>query len=96
MHIKTILNRVPKFKSFAYEAVCRVEEALVPTLEVELYSHVRTAAWCIAAVTASGLATIRCRTDTETYLQRYAKTIREDESTRRPQEPRIFWIDSTS
>jgi hypothetical protein len=42
MHIKTILNRVPKFKSFAYKTVCRVEEALVPTLEVELQPRVNS------------------------------------------------------
>jgi transposase len=36
MQIKTILNRVQKFKSFVYGAVRWVEGASVPTLEVEL------------------------------------------------------------
>ena len=36
MQIKTILNRVQKFKSFVYGAVRWVEGATVPTLEVEL------------------------------------------------------------
>jgi hypothetical protein len=36
MHIKTILNRVQKFKSFVYGRVCWVENALVPTVDVEL------------------------------------------------------------
>ena len=36
MQIKTILNRVQKFKSFVYGAVRWVEGDSVPTLEVEL------------------------------------------------------------
>ena len=36
MQIKTILNRVQKFKSFVYGAVRWVEGASVPTFEVEL------------------------------------------------------------
>jgi len=36
MQIKTILNRVHKFKSFVYGAVRLVEDAPVPTLEVEI------------------------------------------------------------
>lgn len=36
MQIKTILNRVHKFKSFVYGAVRLVEGAPVPTLEVEI------------------------------------------------------------
>ena len=36
MHIKTILNRVQKFKSFVYGKVCWVEDTLVPTVDVEL------------------------------------------------------------
>jgi transposase len=36
MQIKTILNRVQKFKSFVYGAVRWVEGAAVPTLEVEI------------------------------------------------------------
>ncbi len=36
MQIKTILNRVQKFKSFVYGAVRLVEDGDVPTLEVEL------------------------------------------------------------
>ena len=35
MQIKTILNRVQKFKSYVYGAVRWVEGAAVPTLEVE-------------------------------------------------------------
>ncbi len=36
MQVKTILNRVQKFKSFVYGAVRRVEDTSVPTLEVEI------------------------------------------------------------
>ncbi len=36
MQIKTILNRVQKFKSFVYGIVRWVEDATVPTLEVEI------------------------------------------------------------
>ena len=36
MQIKTILNRIQKFKSFVYGAVRLVEGAPVPTLEVEI------------------------------------------------------------
>ena len=36
MQIKTILNRVHKFKSFVYGAVRWVEGGTVPALEVEL------------------------------------------------------------
>jgi len=36
MQIKTILNRVQKFRSFVYGAVCWVEDAKEPTIEVEL------------------------------------------------------------
>jgi hypothetical protein len=36
MQVKTILNRVQKFKSFVYGAVRCVEGASVPTLEVEM------------------------------------------------------------
>lgn len=37
MQIKTILNRVHKFKSFVYRAVRCVSGAPVPTLEVEIH-----------------------------------------------------------
>ena len=36
MPIKTILNRVQKFRSFVYGAVSWVADASVPTLEVQL------------------------------------------------------------
>jgi transposase len=36
MQIKTILNRVQKFKSFVYGAVHWLEDAPVPTIEVEI------------------------------------------------------------
>jgi transposase len=39
MQIKTILNRVQKFKSFVYGAVSWVEGASVPTLEVEIQAR---------------------------------------------------------
>ena len=39
MQIKTILNRVQKFKSFVYGAVHCVEHATVPTLEVEIQAR---------------------------------------------------------
>ncbi len=37
MQLKTILNRVQKFKYFVYGRVCWVEAASVPTVEVELH-----------------------------------------------------------
>jgi len=37
MQLKTILNRVQKFKYFVYGSVCWVEAATVPTVEVELH-----------------------------------------------------------
>jgi len=46
MQIKTILNRVQKFKSFVYGAVHWVEEAPVPTLEVELRPRSNGRALC--------------------------------------------------
>ena len=36
MQIKTILNRIQKFKSFVYEKVRLVEDSAVPTLEISL------------------------------------------------------------
>ncbi len=36
MQVKTILNRVQKFKSFVYGAVRWAEGACIPTLEVEI------------------------------------------------------------
>jgi len=36
MQIKTILNRVQKFKSFVYDRVSWVENTSIPTLEVEI------------------------------------------------------------
>jgi len=46
MQIKTILNRVQKFKSFVYGAVRWVEDAEVPTLEVELHPRSNSRAVC--------------------------------------------------
>ena len=46
MQIKTILNRVQKFKSFVYGDVCWVEGALVPTLEVEMQPRLNGRAEC--------------------------------------------------
>jgi len=42
MQIKTILNRVQKFKSFVYGAVRMVEGAPVPTLEVEIKARLNS------------------------------------------------------
>ena len=39
MQLKTMLNRVQKFKSFVYGSVCWVEGAQEPTLEVELHAR---------------------------------------------------------
>jgi hypothetical protein len=36
MHLKTILNRVQKFKSFVYGAVRWAEDASEPAIEAEL------------------------------------------------------------
>jgi len=36
MQLKTILNRVQKFKSFVYGGVRWIEDASIPTLEVEI------------------------------------------------------------
>jgi len=46
MQIKTILNRVQKFKSFVYGAVCWVEGASVPTLEVEIHPRLNSRPVC--------------------------------------------------
>jgi len=46
MHIKTILNRVQKFKSFEYEAERWVEDAPEPTIEVELRPRTNGRAIC--------------------------------------------------
>jgi len=46
MQIKTILNRVRKFKSFVYGAVCWVEGASVPTLEVEIQPRLNSRPVC--------------------------------------------------
>ncbi len=46
MQIKTILNRVQKFKSFVYGAVHLVEGASVPTLEVELQPRLNSRPIC--------------------------------------------------
>ncbi len=46
MQIKTILNRVQKFKSFVYGAVRWVEGAPVPTLEVEIQPRLNSRPIC--------------------------------------------------
>ena len=46
MQVKTILNRVQKFKSFVYGAVCWVEGASVPTLEVEIQPRLNSRPVC--------------------------------------------------
>ena len=46
MHIKTILNRVQKFKSFVYGAVRWVEDASEPTIETELSPRANGRAIC--------------------------------------------------
>ena len=46
MQIKTILNRVQKFKSFVYGTVHLVEGASVPTLEVELQPRLNSRPIC--------------------------------------------------
>jgi hypothetical protein len=46
MQIKTILNRVQKFKSFVYGAIRWVEGAAVPTLEVEIQPRLNSRPVC--------------------------------------------------
>ena len=46
MQIKTILNRVQKFKSFVYGSVHWVDDAPVPTLEVEVHPRRNSRAVC--------------------------------------------------
>jgi transposase len=46
MHIKTILNRVQKFKSFVYGTVRWVEDASDPTIEAELHPRANSRAIC--------------------------------------------------
>ena len=46
MHIKIILNRVQKFKSFVYGAVRWVEDASEPTIEEELRPRANGRAIC--------------------------------------------------
>ncbi len=46
MQIKTILNRVQKFKSFVYGEVRWVEKASIPSLEIEIASRLNSQALC--------------------------------------------------
>ncbi len=46
MQIKTILNRVQKYKSFVYGAVHWAEEATVPTLDVEMQARTNSRPVC--------------------------------------------------
>ena len=46
MQIKTILNRVQKFKSFVYGDIHWVEGTLVPTLEVEMQPRANSRPVC--------------------------------------------------
>ncbi len=46
MQIKTILNRVQKYKSFVYGTVHWLEDATVPTLEVEIQPRANSRAIC--------------------------------------------------
>ena len=46
MQIKTILNRVQKFKSFVYGSVHCVEGARVPTVEVEIRARLNSRPLC--------------------------------------------------
>ncbi|MDX2208707.1 MAG: ISL3 family transposase [Gemmatimonadales bacterium] len=46
MHLKTILNRVPKFKSFVYTSVRWAEDAREPTLETVLRPRAQGRAIC--------------------------------------------------
>ena len=46
MQVKTILNRVQKFKSFVYGAVRWVEDSSPPALEVELHPRANGQAVC--------------------------------------------------
>ncbi len=46
MQIKTILNRVQKFKSFVYGSVHWVEGAAIPTVEVEIRARVNSRPLC--------------------------------------------------
>ena len=36
MQIKTALNHVQKFQSFVYGSVCWIEDASIPTIDVEI------------------------------------------------------------
>jgi len=46
MQIKTILNRVQKFKSFVYGSVRWVEGAEIPTVEVEIRPRLNSRPYC--------------------------------------------------
>ena len=46
MQIKTILNRVQKFKSFVYGTVRWVEGASIPTLEIEIQPRLNSRPVC--------------------------------------------------
>ena len=46
MQLKTILNRVQKFKSFVYTAVRWVEDSGEPALEVEIEPRMNSRALC--------------------------------------------------
>lgn len=53
MQLKTILNQVQKFKSFVYGAVCFVENAEQPTLEVEVSARANSHPICSGCECAS-------------------------------------------
>ncbi len=46
MHLKTILNRVLKFKSFVYKSIRWVEETQEPTIEVEIIPRLNSRPVC--------------------------------------------------
>ncbi len=46
MQLKTILNRIQKFKSFVYRSIRWVEDAKVPTIEAELRSRTNSRPVC--------------------------------------------------
>ena len=60
MQLKTILNRIQKFKSFVYGSIRWVEEAKEPTIEVELHL-VPTADRSVLNVAAKDPVTTGCR-----------------------------------
>ena len=73
MQIKTILNRVQKFKSFVYGTVHWVEGASVPTLEVEIQPRLNSRPVCSSGRKRPGYDTLPARRFELTRAKNYPR-----------------------